>query len=145
MKTINFIFFILFFFSLNASKTSHGDINKCELVHVYNGDTFIVNIRDMPAIIGKNIPIKISDIETPSISSKNPAVRTRAMQAKEFLENLLKKSKVITLKNVKRDKYFRILAEVYADDKNVAQELINTGLANQLSDKKKTAWIKTNN
>jgi len=38
-------------------------------------------------------------------------------------------AKVVELRNLQRGKYFRIVADVYADGINVGDQLINEGLA----------------
>jgi micrococcal nuclease len=46
-----------------------------------------------------------------------------------LVNSLLKNAKVIELKNMKRGKYFRIVADVYYDGKNLAEILIKNKLA----------------
>ena len=44
-----------------------------EVINVYDGDTFRVNIDEFPPIIGENIAIRILGIDTPEISIKRLA------------------------------------------------------------------------
>lgn len=108
-----------------------------ELVGVYDGDTFYVNIADWPPIIGKKIGIRIAGIDTPELSSLSPTEQERAKLAKNRLSELLTTSKEIKIHNLKRDKYFRILSSVRVDDVDVASILIKEGLAKKYHGEKK--------
>ena len=46
-----------------------------------------------------------------------------------MVEDFLKDAERIDLKNMGRGKYFRIVADVYADGENLAEVLIDTGMA----------------
>lgn len=61
-------------------------------------------------------------------------------QAKEELEKLLLNSKNITLYNLGRDKYFRLLASVKVGNIDVAEYLIKKGLAKSYDGCVKTSW-----
>lgn len=61
-------------------------------------------------------------------------------QAKEELEKLLLNFKNITLYNLGRDKYFRLLASVKVGDIDVAEYLIKKGLAKSYDGGVKTDW-----
>jgi micrococcal nuclease len=135
------IFFIVLFFSLySKEKINYGDIQVSKVLYVIDGDTFKVNIDEYPSIIGQNISIRVAKIDTPEISSKDPTIKKRANDAKNFTENFLKNSKEIVLKNIQRDKYFRILADVIADKKNLSEELLKNHLALPYDGKKKPNW-----
>jgi micrococcal nuclease len=109
------------------------------LVNVHDGDTFTVNIKDYPPIIGEKIPIRINGIDCPELHDKNYKVRALAIKAKNFTERQLK-YKNITLKNMKRDKYFRILADVYVNNQNLANLLLQEKLAKPYFGKTKPKW-----
>lgn len=61
-------------------------------------------------------------------------------QEKEELEKLLLNSKNITLYNLGRDKYFRLLASVKVGNIDVAEYLIKKGLAKSYNGGVKTSW-----
>jgi endonuclease YncB( thermonuclease family) len=52
-------------FPVYAGSKTYGNITVEKIVSVYDGDTFRVNIKDWPAIIGDNISITIYGIDTP--------------------------------------------------------------------------------
>lgn len=61
-------------------------------------------------------------------------------QAKEELEKLLLNSKNITLYNLGRDKYFRLLTSVKVGNIDVAEYMIKKGLTKSYNGGIKTSW-----
>ena len=60
-----------------------------------------------------------------------------------MVADILKDAEQITLKNMKRGKYFRIAADVYVDGENLADMLIEAGMAVSYGGGKKThKWCK---
>ena len=60
-----------------------------------------------------------------------------------MVEDLLKDKERIDLKNLQRGKYFRIVADVYADGENLAEALVDSGMAVRYNGGKKNArWCK---
>ena len=55
-----------------------------------------------------------------------------------MVADILKDAEQITLKNMKRGKYFRIAADVIVDGENLGNMLIEAGVAIKYSGKKKT-------
>lgn len=107
---------------------------------VYDGDTFKVNIEGWPPIVGQNMPVRIRGIDTPERRSKCAAEKQLAMQAKAFASQLLYQAETVELKNIKRGKYFRLLADVYVDDKSLADKLLQAGHARRYSGGKRQPW-----
>jgi len=123
--------FLLLFISFFAYAE---DIENIELVSIYDGDTFKINIKNSNyEVFGKNIGVRIYGIDTPEIKSESQREKQLAIKAKILTTQLLNSGKII-LKDVKRDKYFRILATVIVVDDNgniidVGKTLIDNGLA----------------
>jgi len=101
----------------------YADVKISRLLRVIDGDTFVCDIDEHSPIAGKNISIRLRGINTPELRDKNPDVRKSAHEAKERLERLLTSAKVIELRNLGRDKYFRIDADVYIDGENILPKL----------------------
>lgn len=110
------------------AESNYGNV-KAQYIRNYDGDTITVNIPDCPDIIGKNITVRIKGIDTPEIKGKSEKEKQLARTAKRMVNSLLKNTKSIELKNIQRDKYFRILADVYYDGKNLSEILIKNKLA----------------
>jgi len=60
--------------------------------------------------------------------------------AKRMVTNLCKKANILELRNIKRGKYFRIVADVYIDGQCLADILIKNGLAKPYDGGKKPQW-----
>lgn len=128
MKKYTLIFVILFFIpSSQAADTTYGNIVASRLTGVYDGDTFYVDIDSFPPIVGKNIPIRIYGVDTPEI--RGTRTRELADRAKFFAMFKLENAEVIELRNMRRGKYFRIIAEVWVDGTDLGKLLIDNGLA----------------
>lgn len=96
---------------------------KVTLVKCSDGDTarFMIN--------GVDTKVRFLAIDTPEVDKNEPM----SMEAKEYTCNALKNAKEIYLEydgnSDKEDKYGRVLAFVYVDDKLLQKELISNGYA----------------
>ena len=149
--------FLLFFFILKVSyaidlknqfKCVHDNKNfRCvKYIKNHDGDTITFHIPNVHPIIGKKIKVRLSNVDTAEIDAKNPCEKNKALEAKNKVEALLKAAKRIDLENVKRGRYFRIVADVKIDDRSLAEELIKSNLAYYYKGKKKQKinWCKKN-
>lgn len=135
-------FFLLLLFSLNAfaGPKTYGSVYISEVRSIYDGDTFKANIDGWPKIIGQSISIRINGIDTPEMRSKCKKEKDLARKAKKFTVAMLRNAKQIQLRNIKRGKYFRIIADVYADNVSVGQQLLDHKLAYRYKGKTKKSW-----
>ena len=106
------------------------EFRNVEYVRNYDGDTITVNILDdnMPAIFSKNMKVRVRDVDTAEMNSKSPCEKDLAKKAKYLVQDILTKGDSIILRNVGRGKYFRIVADVYVDDVNISDVLLEKGL-----------------
>lgn len=128
LKNINKIIGILcmMFISIIATAQSPGDI---KVVDVIDGDTLKAVIVGFPDPL-RHVSIRIMGIDSPESRSKCPNEKARANLAKAFVQNQFKSTKNITLKNLSWDKYGgRILAEVFFDGQDIAEQLVQNQLA----------------
>ncbi len=100
-----------------------------KLVRVVDGDTIIVDIEGWPPIIGEQIGVRVSGCDTPELRDKRPEIRAKARCARDVVKAMLQAAGYIELRNIRRGKYFRIVADVYADGYNLADLLISAGHA----------------
>lgn len=133
---------IILLLSLIAAQKTYGDVTRgVEVVAVYDGDTFTANIKGWPPVVGERVQVRIRGIDTPELTSKDPAKLDQARRAKqrlvELLRGTLERRPKVTLHAVARDKYFRVLATVRADGVDVGQVLIREGLAREYDGGKK--------
>ena len=68
-------------------------------------------------------------VDAPELRGKCKSEKVAARKAKQHTVELLRSGKVIELRNMRRGKYFRILANVFIDDNSLADSLISKGLA----------------
>ena len=145
MKNILQIAIILFSIQATLITANYKDeIKDFTVVKVRDGanspqkrDTFVINIANVPDVFGNNIAVRIRGIDTPELNDKREEIRKISIQAKEELEKLLLNAKNITLYNLGRDKYFRLLASVKVDNVDVSEYLIKKGLAKKYNGGKK--------
>lgn len=138
LKTI-ILFFICYCLSYQfaLSKTYYDNITDFEIVKVRDGDTFVINVKNIPDVFGEEIAVRIRGIDTPEKNDKREEIRKISIQAKEELEKLFKNAKKIVLYDLGRDKYFRLLASVKVDNIDVAEYMIKKGLAKKYDGGKK--------
>ena len=108
---------------------AYGSVTITEVTSIYDGDTFRANIPDYPPIIGQHIGIRINGVDTPEIRGKCEQEKVLAMKSKQYTVTMLRNAKTIELRNMQRGKYFRIVADVYADGQSVGEGLVREGLA----------------
>lgn len=134
-----FIFFIFFIFFCNLlqAKEYKDIITDFEVVKVRDGDTFVINILNIPDVFGSEIAVRIRGIDTPEKNDSRENIKKIALEAHRELEKLLLSAKNIELYDLGRDKYFRLLASVKADGVDVGQYLIRKGLAKKYNGGKK--------
>ena len=92
----------------------------------YDGDTITFNISGLHSLIGKKIKIRLSGVDTPEINTKDKCEKEKGQTAKRLVENLFKNSKRIDLENVKRGKYFRMVADIIIDGKSLTAGYISS-------------------
>lgn len=116
---------------LASSVQSRNDFHDVTLIRVIDGDTIVVTINDVHPLLGENISIRIANVDSPELYGKCSFETHLALVAKRELENLFIQHPKITLTNARRDKFFRIIAEVRADLTDVGTHLILKGYAKE--------------
>jgi len=110
-------------------ENSYGDFNDVVFIRNYDGDTFTVDIPNIPAILGDDINVRVLGIDTPEIKGHCIKEKQLAQETKKYVHDILSNSSKINLKNIKRDKYFRILADVETSEGDLAKLLLDKGYA----------------
>ena len=141
MKNILQITIILFLIQATLTTANYKDeIKDFTVVKVRDGDTFVINIENVPDVFGKEIAVRIRGIDTPELNDSREEIRNIAIKAKEELEKLFNSGNKIILYNLGRDKYFRLLASVKVGGIDVAEYLIKKGLAKYYDGGAKAVW-----
>jgi endonuclease YncB( thermonuclease family) len=108
-------------------------VSSGKVIKVYDGDTICIatkfpyNNELKESNIIYRFHIRLLNIDTPEIKSKNENEKKIAKLAKDFLSSIIM-DKMVYLKNTSVDKYGRILANVYTEN--------NEDISNILLEKK---------
>ncbi len=100
-----------------------------QVVSVYDGDTFKIDLPDMHPLFGDDLSIRLFGVDTPEIRGTSDKIKALAMQAQQLTEKALKGASKIELRNPQRGKYFRIVSEVWIDGESLADMLKANSLA----------------
>ncbi|MFP6901823.1 MAG: thermonuclease family protein [Opitutales bacterium] len=128
---------ILLFGSSEEPKSAPGTVSypktfvlaSGDVVSVYDGDTFKVDLQGVHPLFGKEVSIRVNGIDAPEIKGQSEEVEALARQARDLVKTTLEGATAIELRNPRRGKYFRILADVYGDGESLAGKLKLAGLA----------------
>lgn len=117
-------------FSLLPWHNSKDKLYKFEVIRVIDGDSIKVYIKDFPENLQKTT-IRLARIDTPEMGSKAKCEEEKslAVKAKDYTDLLISEAKKVQFKPLGYEKYGRILAEVFIDGKNLADELLEAKLA----------------
>jgi len=117
----------------------HSEVLKVE--RVYDGDTFFAHVKGHKPLDGKAVGIRLRGIDTPERKDKRAGVKKKAEAARTYLEEELRQAKKIHLYNVSMaDKYGRMLATVFCDNRDVARRMLKKRLAKPYDGGTKKAW-----
>lgn len=123
-----------------ADEATYGNVTVSEVTSIYDADTFRVTIAGWPPVAGNRIAVRVKGIDAPEMLGKCEREKQLARQAKQAAVALLRGAKKVELRNMQRDKYFRLLADVYVDRKNLAKALQKAGLARPYNGGTKQSW-----
>ncbi|WP_230425639.1 thermonuclease family protein [Spartinivicinus ruber] len=129
---------IVFGKSIKDTDFGHAVVSK--VTSIYDGDTFRVNIKGWPKIIGERVSIRVKGVDTPELKGQCEKEKQLARKAKQHTVSLLRSAKKIELRNIQRGKYFRILANVYVDGKSLTNSLIKAKLARPYHGGTRKGW-----
>ena len=133
--------FLIFSYLLNPSCSiakPFGNYKGAFHIRNYDGDTITFNLSGLHPNTGKKINIRVNGIDTPEIRGKCEKETYNAQQAQQMVADIIKDAEQITLKNMERGKYFRIAADVIVDGENLADTLIEAGMAVRYGGRRKT-------
>ena len=139
LKEICFILVLsmssMYFYSNSFSiEKSYGKFEDVVYISNYDGDTITVDIPYVPNILGDAITVRVYGVDTPEIKGSCEKEIILAKEAKKYVSTILRTSYKINLTNVKRDKYFRILADVETTQGSLAKLLLDKGYAVEYDD-----------
>jgi endonuclease YncB( thermonuclease family) len=95
---------------------------------VVDGDTIVVDIPGYPPLVGRGIAVRLAGCDTPELRDQRPEIRRLAKQARALVRAALAGRPRVELRNIRRGKYFRLVADIYVDGCDLAALLIQSGL-----------------
>jgi len=140
MKYVVVVVLLVVSCGLNAADKQYGSVVVSEVTSIYDADTFRVNIKDWPDIIGERMSIRVLGVDAPEIRGKCKSEKQAARRAKQFSVAKLRSAKKIELRDIQRGKYFRILANVYLDGQSLAEALIQAEHARAYNGGTRAGW-----
>lgn len=120
------------------AQETFGDA-RAVVLRVPDGDTLVVDIPGYPPVAGRGISVRISGCDTPEKRDPRAETRELARRARELTARMAAPGSTVLLRNLRRDKYFRLLADVEAEGADIATTLIERGLAKPYAGGRK-AW-----
>jgi micrococcal nuclease len=112
---------------------------KGKLLRTVDGDTVDLMI-DLGFDIWHKIRVRLNGINTPESRTRDLREKEIGLRAKEFTKNFLE-AEQITVITEKTGKFGRYLARLEVNGKDLAQELINNGLAREYHGEKRGSWF----
>jgi endonuclease YncB( thermonuclease family) len=115
---------------------------KIKILRVIDADTVLVSAPFMPPPLKQQMPMRLSNVDTPNVKRWANCGREAALgeEAKKYVESLIKNSKTQQVKIVGYDKYGRWLGQIYLDGKSISDLLIEKNFARNYYGGKKQSW-----
>ena len=125
MKNIFILLFVFVFFvsALHADKIYNDELTYFEYERTIDGDTFVISIKNIHALFGDNISVRIRGINSPEKKEKG------YNESRKALKKILGDGSDMRILNLSRGKFFRLVADIYVGDVNVAEYMIKNNYA----------------
>lgn len=118
-----------------ASHDTIWVLTKHDINRVYDGDTFFINLKGLPPVLGHDLSIRVADMDAPELRSRCDTPerrlqeRTYGAMSRDHLIGLIENSESIVLHNLRRDSFFRIIADVLIDGDDLKDIMVKDGFA----------------
>ena len=116
-------------YSAKGCKHSKKDLNCVQFVENKDGDTITVQVPNVHSVLGEPISVRIRGIDAADLQTVSACEKHVARLAKDYIDTRLSEAKRVDLKNVTRGKYFRFVADVSVDGKDLGKDLVRKKLA----------------
>ena len=123
-------------FDINA-KEFMPIIDEAKVISVYDGDTITIVAFPKNVIGCYKFHVRLAGIDTAEIKTKSDIEKEKALASKQYLVQHIE-NKIIHLKNIKKEKYGRLLADIYLDSVHINALMLTEGGAVKYDGKKKT-------
>ena len=126
------------------STTFIPPVTKGKVVKVYDGDTITVASRIMNSKKVYRFSVRLNGIDSPEIKGKTVEEKTAAIKSRDALKDIIF-GQIVVLKDVKTEKYGRLLATVYHNNVNMNNWMLENNLAIPYDGGKKIEFEKYKN
>ena len=141
----NLMMALVILISLSGLKANDEGI-QVKYLRNYDGDTITVELTELGemdkdskfSLFWKKMSVRVNGVDTPELRTKCKNEKELGKKAKYLVRDAIKAASFLELKNIKKGKYFRIVADVYVDGVNLADLLFEANLAVPYFGKKKT-------
>lgn len=113
---------------LLANLTFANDLQIKSINRVYDGDTIYVDLMNEHPLLADDIGIRIKGIQAPEIRTKCKEEKRKAKQSRDFLQALLSSGNIKII-NAERGKYFRLVADIEVNGKDIGEQMIRYNYA----------------
>lgn len=139
MRYLAVIGLILLSATASAAHPRPG-LTSVEWLYCHDGDTCVFNFPGWPPVVGQRMPVRLLGIDTPEMNGRCEEESRLARKAQTVLVGLLSRAKRIELRQLARNKYFRLLGQIYADGVDVGGVLLEAGLAREYKGGRREPW-----
>lgn len=141
MKKVLFVIALLIDSLINLVQAESLITPQFKVNRVYDGDTFFIDIiRCDIDVLCKNLSIRVRGIDAPEMVARCSDEMEKAKEARRYLSGKLNSAANVELAYLDRDAYFRIDATVLVDGVDIADEMVERGIARQYSGGKRGSW-----
>jgi micrococcal nuclease len=121
--------------------SSHSE-ERLKILKVIDADTILVSAPFMPPPLKKQMPMRLSNVDTPNVKRWANCGKEALLgdQAKQYVESLVKNSKIQEIKIIGYDKYGRWLGQIFLDGKSISDSLLEKQFAKPYYGGKKESW-----
>lgn len=118
--------------------TYENYVTSARFCRIHDGDSFSAVFYINSKLV-KHV-CRLNGIDTPEINSKVLKEKNLAIQARDYLADKLR-GKVLQIRCGKFDKYGRLLVDIFENDVNISDKMVELGLAKVYKGGKKDRWI----
>lgn len=130
--------------NLDCSKVKHFSLKDmildAKVASVYDGDTITIICKVFDNFYKWNC--RLDGIDTPEMKSKNADEKKAAIIARDYLRELIL-NEVVSVTCGDFDKYGRLLVNVFYNNENINEKMINMGYAKPYNGGTKESWDAT--
>lgn len=101
---------------------------NAKVLKVIDGDTLQLNI-DLGFRVNFKANCRLNGLNTSELNSRDENERLKAIEAKSFLETLLKNVESVTVYSRSLDKYGRPLVDIYKNEEHINEIMLSSGHA----------------